>query len=62
MATEEWIKRAIQNGKLYEDLPPRVRTVLPVSEWKVKCVRMRPPAACAKSAAALAQLHAPGRN
>lgn len=41
MATEEWIKRAIQNGKLYEDLPPRVRTVLPVSEWKVKCA---PPA------------------
>ncbi|CAK0785595.1 hypothetical protein CVIRNUC_008805 [Coccomyxa viridis] len=36
MATEEWIKRAIQNGKLYEDLPPRVRTVLPVSEWKLK--------------------------
>lgn len=38
MATEEWIKRAIQNGKLYEDLPPRVRTVLPVSEWKLKYV------------------------
>ncbi|KAK9917406.1 hypothetical protein WJX75_004000 [Coccomyxa subellipsoidea] len=36
MATEEWIKRAIQNGKLYEDLPPRVRSVLPVSEWKLK--------------------------
>jgi hypothetical protein len=36
MATEEWIKRAIQNGKQYEDLPPRVRTVLPISDWKLK--------------------------
>lgn len=37
MATEEWIKRAIQNGKQYEDLPPRVRSVLPVNDWKLKC-------------------------
>ena len=36
MATEEWVKRAIENSKNYEDLPPKVRTVLPVAEWKAK--------------------------
>lgn len=36
MATEEWVKRAIENSKTYEELPPRVRTVLPVAEWKAK--------------------------
>ncbi|KAL3158901.1 hypothetical protein ABBQ32_011616 [Trebouxia sp. C0010 RCD-2024] len=36
MATEEWVKRAIENSKTYEDLPPKVRTVLPVAEWKAK--------------------------
>ncbi len=35
MATEEWIRKAIANGKLY-DLPPRVRSLLPQAEWKVK--------------------------
>eukprot|EP00884_Botryococcus_braunii_P012984 jgi/Botrbrau1/21687/Bobra.43_1s0083.1 len=36
MATEEWIKRAITNGKTYEELPPRVKTLLPLTEWKLK--------------------------
>lgn len=36
MATEEWVKRAIENSKTYEELPPRVRTLLPVAEWKAK--------------------------
>jgi len=36
MATEEWIRKAIANGKLYDDLPPRVRSLLPQAEWKVK--------------------------
>lgn len=36
MATEEWVKRAIENSKTYEELPPRVRIVLPVAEWKAK--------------------------
>lgn len=36
MATEEWVKRAIENSKTYEELPQRVRTLLPVAEWKAK--------------------------
>ena len=36
MATEEWVKRAIENSKTYEELPPRVRTLLPIAEWKAK--------------------------
>ncbi len=36
MATEEWVKRAIENSKTYEELPQRVRTLLPVTEWKSK--------------------------
>ncbi|KAK9836344.1 hypothetical protein WJX81_007135 [Elliptochloris bilobata] len=36
MATEEWIKRAILNGKQYEDLPARVRQVFPVGEYRQK--------------------------
>jgi hypothetical protein len=34
MATEEWLLKAIQTGKNYEELPSRVRSILPVSEWK----------------------------
>lgn len=37
MATEEWIKRAITNGKTYDELPPRVKSLLPLTEWKLKC-------------------------
>ena len=36
MATEEWVKRAILGNKQYDDLPQRVRAVLPVSEYKAK--------------------------
>lgn len=36
MATEEWVKRAIENSKSYEELPQRVRTLLPITEWKAK--------------------------
>lgn len=32
------IVQAISNGRLYEELPPRVRTLLPLSDWKTKCV------------------------
>jgi len=34
MATEEWLLKAIQAGKNYEELPPRVRSILTVGEWK----------------------------
>lgn len=30
------MKRAIENSKTYEELPPRVRTLLPIAEWKAK--------------------------
>ena len=37
MATEEWVKRAILGNKQYDDLPQRVRAVLPVAEYRAKC-------------------------
>lgn len=36
MATEEWIQKAIENERLYDELPPRVRQLLTVAEWKTK--------------------------
>lgn len=36
MATEEYIRKAIDNGRLYDELPARVRQLLPVAEWKNK--------------------------
>jgi len=36
MATEEWLFRAIQTKKNYEDLPPRVRSLVSVGEWKAR--------------------------
>ena len=39
MATEEWVKRAILSNKQYDDLPQRVRAVLPINEYKSKYVR-----------------------
>ena len=37
MATEEWIKRAMVQNKSYEELPPRVRGLLPLSDWNARC-------------------------
>lgn len=36
MAYEEYIRKAIQTGKRYEDLPEKVRAILPISEWRSK--------------------------
>jgi hypothetical protein len=42
MATEEWIQKAIENERLYDELPPRVRQLLTVAEWKTKYAAPRP--------------------
>lgn len=41
MATEEWLLKAIHTGKNYEELPPRVRSILTVNEWKSRCALHR---------------------
>lgn len=48
MATEEWLRKAIAGNKSYEDLPPRVQALVPVSEWRLRCV----PAAALRCGAA----------
>ncbi len=37
MATEEWIKRAMLQNKAYEELPQRVRSLLPLTDWHARC-------------------------
>lgn len=34
MATAEWVQQALAAGKSYQELPERLRTLLPQSEWK----------------------------
>lgn len=36
MATEDYVRRAIESSKTYEELPPRVRSLLPATEFKAK--------------------------
>ncbi|CAD7697174.1 unnamed protein product [Ostreobium quekettii] len=36
MVSEDWISRAIQAGRTYEQLPARVRSALPIGEWKAR--------------------------
>lgn len=37
MATEEYIKRAMMQNKAYEELPPRVRGLMPLADWNARC-------------------------
>eukprot|EP00879_Flechtneria_rotunda_P023299 GHRR01024648.1.p1 GENE.GHRR01024648.1~~GHRR01024648.1.p1 ORF type:complete len:247 (+),score=73.57 GHRR01024648.1:732-1472(+) len=36
MAYEEYIKKAVETGKRYEDLPERIRAILPLAEWTAR--------------------------
>ncbi|GBF94849.1 hypothetical protein Rsub_08021 [Raphidocelis subcapitata] len=36
MAFEEYIRRAILTGRTYDDLPARVKAILPLNEWRAK--------------------------
>ncbi|GMH37437.1 hypothetical protein BSKO_05310 [Bryopsis sp. KO-2023] len=36
MVSEEWVVRSIQAGKSYEELPARLRSSLPLVDWKAK--------------------------
>eukprot|EP00775_Hariotina_reticulata_P005967 gene5967-6206_t len=36
MAYEEYIKRAVHSGRRYEDLPDKVKAILPLQEWRAK--------------------------
>lgn len=38
-ATDEYLKRAINSNKQYDDLPPKVRAVLPVADYRAKCAQ-----------------------
>ena len=49
MATDEYVARAVASGASYDDLPPRVRALLPHTEW-----RARVRTTCARAGAAWA--------
>ena len=36
MATDEYVARAVASGASYDDLPPRVRALLPHTEWRAR--------------------------